>query len=350
MTTQKMSSYILILTLAALAILASSKSDRLSLPQSVIKVLASREMRHHHFLWHNVRENWNRLTPEAQQEIRDLGWEPPRPSRRYENGSTIAVTDNDSGEDFLYMHRQMIIKVNKILADNNEPYGKIQGWTKLPGPGDEEWPITEGYIIPNATGRTATVQRWKSEEFYNETIKPMEETLTNYTNLRNMTLGEFGSRIESTLHGWYHLRYSSESPYGYRPTVVEGLPEIDTKWDDPRYDWLVDSYGSAVNPIFWMLHGWVDDRIEEWRKANGLTSIKWKGTWEGGPMSKVKFMWNKKEKLGSLRGSNMAVNEGEDTEEVEEDVMQQVARIFAHEGFESSFADPVYLEPLKPVC
>src|SRR5688572_26750050 len=84
-------------------------SVALKLPQVVINEMAKREVRYHHYLWHNIRDNWNRLSPDLQQQIRDLGWEPPRPSRTYDaNGNSIAITDNDSGEDFLYMHRQMI--------------------------------------------------------------------------------------------------------------------------------------------------------------------------------------------------------------------------------------------------
>jgi len=344
MTNHKSTFYILILTLCVFAFLTSAQSNQKTLPKSVITAMASRETRHHHFLWHNIRENWNRLSPESQKEITDLGWAPPRPARRYDaENNSIAITDNNSGEDFLYMHRQMIAKVNKILADNHESYGKIKGFTTLPTPEDKDWPVPAEYIIPNATGRTATLKRWKTPEFYNNTIKAMEQNLTSPSELKKMTLGDLGSRIEVTLHGWYHLRLSAECPYGYRPTVVTGLPEIDKKWDDPKYDWLVDSYSSQVSPIFWKIHGWVDDRIEDWRKANGLSSIRWKGTWEGGPMSKVSFMWDKKEKGSSLRGHAHNA-EAEEGTKVEEDVMQKLTSIFAKEGLDVSFADPVFLE------
>ena len=33
------------------------------------------------------------------------------------------------------------------------------------------------------------------------------------------------------------------------------------------YDYLGETFSSHVNPIFWRLHGWVDDRIEDWFKA-----------------------------------------------------------------------------------
>jgi hypothetical protein len=69
----------------------------------------------------------------------------------------------------------------------------------------------------------------------------------------------------------------------YRPSVDPTQPSsMDPKWNDPSYDYLRDTYSSHVITIFWKLHGWVDDRIEDWKAANGITGpIQWKGTWVG---------------------------------------------------------------------
>lgn len=40
--------------------------------------------------------------------------------------------------------------------------------------------------------------------------------------------------------------------------------DFNSIWGDPKYDYLGDFYSSHVNPLFWKLHGWVDDRIEDW--------------------------------------------------------------------------------------
>lgn len=48
--------------------------------------------------------------------------------------------------------------------------------------------------------------------------------------------------------------------------------DFDEKWDDPRYDFLGEFYSSHVNPLFWRLHGWVDDRIEDWYQAHEAAS------------------------------------------------------------------------------
>ncbi len=44
--------------------------------------------------------------------------------------------------------------------------------------------------------------------------------------------------------------------------------DFDPMWDDPKYDYLGEFYSSHVNPLFWRLNGWVDDRIEDWFKAH----------------------------------------------------------------------------------
>jgi hypothetical protein len=79
-----------------------------------------------------------------------------------------------------------------------------------------------------------------------------------------------------------HNRWAA-SPAGFRPDPGPAQGHtIDPLWDDPRYDHLADTYSSHVNPVFWSLHGWVDDRIEDWKTANGVYgNAFWKGTWVG---------------------------------------------------------------------
>ena len=79
-----------------------------------------------------------------------------------------------------------------------------------------------------------------------------------------------------------HMRWCAD-PGKSRPDVDPASPgDIDTQWDDPSYDWLGDTYSSHVNPIFWHIHGWVDDTIQAWAAANAISGqIPWKGTWVG---------------------------------------------------------------------
>ena len=44
--------------------------------------------------------------------------------------------------------------------------------------------------------------------------------------------------------------------------------DFDPMWDDPKYDYLGESYSSHVNILFCRLTGWVDDRIEDWFNAH----------------------------------------------------------------------------------
>jgi hypothetical protein len=93
------------------------------LPDRVKRMMAAREWRMHHFLWHEVRNGWLSFNSVTQKAIRDLGWEPPRPARTKEDqaGQSQPILDNNSGEDFLYMHRQMIGAVNEELVRIGDP-------------------------------------------------------------------------------------------------------------------------------------------------------------------------------------------------------------------------------------
>jgi len=63
------------------------------LPQQVREELASRPYRMHHYLWHQARNMWLRYDAEAQQALRNLGWEPPRPAQ---DSAGRAILNNHS--------------------------------------------------------------------------------------------------------------------------------------------------------------------------------------------------------------------------------------------------------------
>jgi hypothetical protein len=312
-------------------------------PKSLINAMAQRESRYHHYLWHNIREGWNRFSNSSQDALRKLGWAPPRPGRSYDkDGVASAIPENGSGEDFLYMHRQMIAQAKDILKENKESY-QLTSWSSIPAPDNDNYPVPPPYNIPGDPSLTSYTNFRKTDEYYDDTMQSMAKFLTDPVNLRNMTLSELGAKIELNIHSWMHMRWSSASSYGYRPTNKSAIPaNFDKKWDDPQYNWMGDTYASHVNPYFWKLHGWVDDRIEDWRKANNLTSIKWMGTWTGGPMSSFSSILKKENTRTNLRGSS---NDHEaDTEEVG-DVMEQALQIVLQEqSKEVSFADEVRID------
>lgn len=297
--------------------------DDLTVPEIVIETMAAREMRYHHFLWHNLRDNWLNLDASTQHAIAKCGWAPPRPSAFYrDNGDQIVMEENDSGEDFLYMHRQMVILVNKLVAGT--PYGKVTGWSWCPAPGDTKWPVPEPYELPGDPGFTATITRAKTDDFFFNVMQPMEEDLNDEDNMRAWSLGKFGAKIEFTVHNWLHMRFSELHPeIGARPPTASPSPNIDSKYDDPDYRWLGDTYGSHVNPVFWRIHGWVDNKIEQWRKANGLDNITWKGTWEGGPMETIEDLFV----AGSVNDSD--TDDGDGEYEPSEEVLTAMSQVVA---------------------
>ena len=116
-----------------------------------------------------------------------------------------------------------------------------------------------------------------------------KKTFTDPAFLRSVTLGELGIMIEMTIHNAMHMRWAA-APGSTRPEPLQASGDIDPtkgeviglEWDDPQYDFLGDTYSSHVNPIFWKLHGWIDDRVEAWKTANAVFGNDfWKGKWLG---------------------------------------------------------------------
>src|SRR5882762_6426385 len=104
------------------------------LPDHVIAHLANRLHRLHHHCWHETRDGWTTFTAAQKTSIRGLGWEPPRASQDTRNGigtGRPAIT-NHSGEDFLFMHRQMIQGVRAMISELTGNW--LDGWTTIPGP------------------------------------------------------------------------------------------------------------------------------------------------------------------------------------------------------------------------
>jgi hypothetical protein len=250
-----------------------------SLPSQVIDAMATRGMRMHHSLWHTARNSWARLSATAQAAFRERGWEPPRPAMKADGSVEL---DNAAGEDFLFMHRQMIAEVNVILAEVGDPdHPRVEGWSSIPTPDDAEYPVPPPFTVPDRPDLTASISEAKSQQSFDQ-IREWETLFTDPVRLRRMTLGRLGAAIEFTIHNRMHMRWAAELPE-YRPS---GTPfDVDVRWDEPGYDWLADFYSSHVNPIFWELHGWVDDRIDDWMNANGHTGpVPWTVEPWTGPM------------------------------------------------------------------
>lgn len=247
--------------------------DVIPLPPSVVAVFAARHHRLHHAVWHSVRQMWSdpELSGGQRARIESLGWKPARPATEYTTGgaSKRPCITNGSGEDFLFMHRQMIAQFrSEMRKAGADPM--IQ-WVIPPDGGA---PVSSGYAVPPAweepptSGFGRRIAALKTDEYYWSRMRWWDREFKDPTRLRGLTLGELGSLIEFSIHNDMHMRWSSE------PRDPAGTPgaredwDIDPRWDDPKYDWLGEFYSSHVNPIFWRLHGWVDDRIDDWFAAH----------------------------------------------------------------------------------
>jgi hypothetical protein len=251
------------------------------LPRPIVELEAQRAMRMHHMLWHTARNGWNRFPDDVRAAFENIGWKPPRPALD-EQGAVIV--DNDSGEDFLFMHRQMIKAVNQKLAEIHDPdYPKVEGWTTFPAPGDPDYPVPPAYSLGSPSA-DASLQKVKSDDFFNDTFRVQERQFEDPDFLRSLSLAALGARVEFSVHNAAHMRWSAK-PAEFRPSPPADQPQaVDARFDDPSYDWLGDFYASHVNSVFWKLHGWVDERIDAWAAANGVVGeVSFHGTWVGPP-------------------------------------------------------------------
>ncbi|MCX6119321.1 MAG: hypothetical protein NT027_17415 [Proteobacteria bacterium] len=225
--------------------------------------------KHHrlaHYLWHSARNSY--LQPGAtnadRANIDSMGWKPPRPVIYRRDGSGFANIDYDAtarsgaGEDFLYMHREMIHAVKKKLEANG--LTMYPAWPELPKPDNREFPLeSRENDLQSADGFARLLAQ--EENFSAKNIKNFK------------TLSELGTHIEFTIHNSMHTRWAAPN-WATRPVFEDPIANIKNRnnwtWDRPDYDHLADPYSAHVNPTFWRLHGWVDQKITDWLTAKGL--------------------------------------------------------------------------------
>ena len=259
---------------------------------NALSMLASKSHRLKHTVWHTARGEWNDLEEASKTKIHALGWGIDRPPFTIDGALDLS---NGAGEDFLFMHRKMIAMVRHEYDVQQVPY--IEVWKRLPrqnvqqfsyseqddpaNPGKKIYrfnPLNSGYMVPPATplllsqqqpSFTDTLKFWKSPDYFRLVMAQLERQFMIPSYLSALSLGALGNLLEFTIHNQMHMRWASVSrdPQIDEP-AVRGDFEFDDKWDDPKYDYLGDFYSSHVNPLFWRLHGWVDDRIEDWFNAH----------------------------------------------------------------------------------
>jgi hypothetical protein len=262
------------------------------LPEAV-SMLASKLHRLRHTVWHLTRNVWwSPLDDNDRARISELGWGFARPPFTTEGALDLT---NGAGEDFLFMHRRMIRMVGDIYQAAGLP--PIQTWAAIPGPNTAQFsyverddpsdpgrltyrydPASSGYMVPPADQlfldqfdeASRDVLRFqKSSAYFRAVMGQLQRVFRSPRHLASLSLGALGNLLEFTIHNQMHMRWASVSrvPATGEPAVRDTFDTSDA-WDDPRYDYLGDFYSSHVNPVFWRLHGWVDDRIEDWFRAH----------------------------------------------------------------------------------
>jgi hypothetical protein len=258
----------------------------------IVGLFANREHRIMHSLWHASR------AVTGDEEKKNIAtfygdrWLTPATSKLcpLPDSDPQAADYNTYGEDFLFMHRAMVDLVRENLIKNNLPC--IASWKEIPAVTDPNWPLTGNRVGP------------KSDAAYYQ-LKVWELALRDPKYLEARSLSRLGTAIELSIHNNMHMRWASDNP----PRGFENAPpELPLNavfphgwvFDSPAYNWLADPYSAAINPVFWKLHGLVDDMIDRWLAAHGKKNIAprcgdknqedldcyaWRGTWTGGPLS-----------------------------------------------------------------
>lgn len=270
--------------------------DGRALIPAAIAMLASRAHRLRHTVWHTVRGDWFRRNDRGELVLNDddrnyitaLGWGLETPP--FNQQGQLDLT-NGAGEDFLFMHRRMIA----MLKDVYQTQGKTPpaAWDRIPGPIVPQYnyqpqgsapgiiyqykPTDSGEMVPpgdsNVVAAFGEPTRFlKSSRFFTGIMRNYQNYLRNPRFLSSLSLGALGNLLEFTIHNWMHMRWTEAPPRD--PITDEFITreayDVDEKWDVPTYDLLADFHSSHVNPIFWRLHGWVDNRIEDWFSAHEL--------------------------------------------------------------------------------
>ena len=260
---------------------ACSSAKDLPEYRQVLPFLADKTHREWHAIWHKIRreisaDSINSFPPERSviEGWQRAGW---IPANTDEFVSLHRIGGPLAGEDFFYMHRQMIKMLQIELA--NLGGACLSPWTALPNSVlDSKWPAPRAVEARNK-------EHVKAEQRMLDEIIDLAKDLRNPEYIRERTLSEFGNAVEAQIHGKLHLMYAS---------VRSGCRDVETD-DSIECDELTHDRSAHLNQYFWKLHGFIDQMIGEWLKVHGKTEIstdcsksadpqrcyQWRGTWLG---------------------------------------------------------------------
>lgn len=222
----------------------------LSVDDRMKQLMTTRSHRLWHYLWHGIRNAWARMSQQERSAVRQYlgtGWV-------RNDAETVNIPQPNRGEEFLHMHREMVAKVATVLGAQ-----MYAPWAQPPAPNDPQFPLPGGNTR-QSNAEYAQYLTWHQQAVALQT-------------LRSMTLSQYGEWLEANIHNSMHNRWSD--PRTANPQIMAGgiFQQPRPEWDLPSQDNLVSPYTSHANPLFWRIHGYVDQRVDDWLRANNYTSI-----------------------------------------------------------------------------
>lgn len=235
--------------------------------KKILPLLATPEHRDWHYTWHNIRLEINAdgmyQQPPSDKQIREWKKTSWLPEDSNTFPSEHGLGTKLSGEDFFFMHRQMIKMVQVEMAAQGGAC--IAPWKSLPKSAkDKKWPLP------------------REDQAALDDLNKILDKLTTTENLKSSTLSQFGNKVEAEVHRKLHEIYAAT-----KSRCNDANTDNSVTCDDLSHD-----RSAHMNPMFWKIHGLMDEMIGKWLKANNYTSIKvdcagtercyqWKGTWLG---------------------------------------------------------------------
>ncbi len=269
-------------------------------------VMGNTSHRMWHLFWHAARNAWHVYTEQQKNFFRALSpsWEVTNmmaaPAGADSNAPEYNPTLNGAGEDFLSMHREMIKTTDTELINKGLPC--VSSWEDVPEPTDRVWGFESLNIlnirqVTNDLGqpiRSEFVQKQPQEDRVTQDIRRYKAQFRDVSWLNNFyvgqgnhegrTLSDVGFQVENTIHNYMHMQWANQKDYrrpengGFSAAFRPGNTPLQVftdsyEWTNNSYDYLGDSFAAHVNPLFWKLHGWVDDTITAWARAHGWADV-----------------------------------------------------------------------------
>jgi hypothetical protein len=236
--------------------------------ERVREMFAAPAHRLHHLMWHSIRNSWNRdnMTDNDRKSLASAisgqNWQPLRPMVYDARGVDVMATEArypGAGEDFFHMHRRMINRAKTAFEA-----GQFPVITSVQQAFDKREELIRAGIAQRVPVPSVADFRRRLGQ-----IQLQEQTVVRALK-QGVSLGYLGSLIEWTVHNAFHDLFSRPiaeiqltsqvNPWRMGTRFFDGT----FLWNQKGYEHLGDPYASATNPLFWVIHSYVDQWVERW--------------------------------------------------------------------------------------